>query len=301
MGTAAAALLGIGLLLMIVPPILRDGFCGITGCADQVPVIAVSRVSADELAIVVPDEAAPLVRSVELLEGSAGSGSREWLIRRSSTDSSPSTFVMGSDPKSFRTIVALAAQPVDGVWTAQVGFHCGTASLPFDPRAVAIGQVRSWDGVMDGTEFAATANTVEHCATTRKSPEVALLVFGGMLAVLGSVLGIVVVLRRPVRFPEDPDDELGSFPDGPGDGVVSQAGPGGESDRDDTDDDGPDNHRSDGDGSDGAGGADSDRGDADDDGPDSHRSDGDGSVGDSRSDDADDADEGERPGDVVDS
>ncbi len=234
MGAAAAALLGIGLILMIVPPIVRDGFCGITGCADQVPVIAVSRVSADEMAIVVPDDAAPLVRSVELLEGSASSGAREWLIRRTSTDSNPSTFVMGSEPDGFRTIAALSAQPAEGVWTAQVGFTCNTASLPFDPRAVAIGEVRSWDGVMDGNEFAATANTSEHCAITRKGAEVTLLLLGGALAVVGAVLGIVVVLRRPVRFPEDPDDELGSFADAP-DGTAGGGGSGNEHDVPDVD------------------------------------------------------------------
>ena len=54
MGAAAAVLLGAGLLLMIVPPLARDGVCGITSCADQVPVIAVSRLSATDLAVVVP-------------------------------------------------------------------------------------------------------------------------------------------------------------------------------------------------------------------------------------------------------
>ena len=48
-----------------------------------VPVIAVSRVSDEQLAVVVPDEAAPTVRTVELLHGGGrGSGSRQWLIRR---------------------------------------------------------------------------------------------------------------------------------------------------------------------------------------------------------------------------
>lgn len=234
MGAAAASLLGIGLILMIVPPIARDGFCGITGCADQVPVIAVSRVSANELAIVVPDEAAPLVRTVELLQGSAGSGAQEWLIRRSGTTSNPSTFVMGSEPKGFRTVAALASQPVKGVWTAQVGFRCTTASLPFDPRAVAIGEVRSWDGVMVGNDFAPTANTSEHCATNREGAEVTLLFLGAALAVIGAVIGIVVVLRRPVRFPEDPDDELGSFADAP-DGTAGGGGSGNEHDVPDVD------------------------------------------------------------------
>ncbi len=210
MGVAAAVLLGTGLVLMIVPPVLRDGICGLTSCAEQVPVIAVSRVSAEELAVVVPDEAAPTVRTVELLQGGGrGSGSRQWLIRRdgAAPDEAPTTFLIGSEPEGFRTVVELDAVPESDVWTAQVGFRCTTASLPFDPAAIAVGEVRSWDGVMDGNEFAADANTSERCATERSSTEVVLLLLGAVVAVTGAVLGIVVVLRRPARFPEDPDGQ----------------------------------------------------------------------------------------------
>lgn len=214
-GVVAAALLGIGLVLLIVPPVLRDGVCGITSCADQVPVIAVSRVSADEFAVVVPDDAAASVRSVELLIGGGGaSGSRQWLIRRESgSGAEPSSFVVGAETDGFRTVVPLESEVDDGVWTVQVGFACTTASLPFDPAAIAVGEVRSWDGVMDGNEFAPTANTSEQCATTRPAGEVALLVVGAVLAVAGAVLGIVVALRRPVEFPDDLDDEDGSGDD----------------------------------------------------------------------------------------
>jgi hypothetical protein len=208
---AAATLLGTGLVLMIVPPVLRDGICGLTSCADQVPVIAVSRVSSSELAVVVPAEAASTVTTVELLQGGgSGSGARQWLIRRDGDGGeSPTTFLMGAEPDGFRTVVALDAVPETGVWTAQVGFSCTTASLPFDPEAIAVGEVRSWDGVMDGNEFAVNANTSERCATERSSTEVAMFLLGAALAVGGAVLGIIVVLRRPVRFPEDPHGELG--------------------------------------------------------------------------------------------
>ena len=202
-------LLGIGLVLMIVPPILRDGVCGLTGCADQVPVIAVSRVSDEQLAVVVPDEAAPTVRTVELRHGGGrGSGSRQWLIRRDGKELH-STFLIGSEPDGFRTVVPLEVPPESDVWTAQVGFRCTTASLPFDPSALAVGEVHSWDGVLDGNEFSTSANTTEKCATERSSSEVALLVLGSVLAVAGAVLGIVVVLRRPARFPEEADDDDG--------------------------------------------------------------------------------------------
>ena len=208
MGVAAAVLLGTGLVLMIVPPVLRDGICGLTSCADQVPVIAVSRVAADELAVVVPDDAASKVRTVELLQGGGrGSGSRRWLIQRDGAGEDPTTFLLGSEPGGFRTVVRLDAVPESGVWTAQVGFRCTTASLPFDPEAVAVGEVRSWDGVMDGNEFASTANTSERCVAERSSTEVALFLVGATAAVAGAVLGLVVVLRRPVRFPEDPEGD----------------------------------------------------------------------------------------------
>lgn len=213
MGVAAAALLGAGLMMMLVPPLARDGVCGITSCADQVPVIAVSRVSATDLAIVVPDEAAPTVRTVELLQGGGrAAGSRQWLIRHEDGGSSPSTFVVGAEAQGFRTVVPLESPPADGVWTAQVGFSCTTASLPFDPQAVAVGEVRSWDGVMAGNEFSELANTSEHCAVERGTTETVLFVIGALLAVGGAVLGIVVVLRRPVRFPDDDAD--GPGPDG---------------------------------------------------------------------------------------
>lgn len=206
MGAAAAVLLGAGLVLMIVPPVARDGLCGLTSCTDQVPPIAVSRVSADELAVIVPDEAAPSVRSVELLQGGGrGSGSRQWLIVRDG-DGVHSTFVIGSRPSGFRTVVELGATPTKDTWTAQVGFRCTTASLLFRPATIAVGEVRSWDGVLDGRRFAADTNVKERCATGRGSAETVLFVAGAVLAVLGAVLGIVVVLRRPVRFPEEPDD-----------------------------------------------------------------------------------------------
>lgn len=205
-GVAAAVLLGAGLLLMVVPPIARDGICGLTECADQVPPIAVTRVSPKEIAIVVPDAAASTVRSVELLQGGGrGTGSRQWLITRNG-DVDHSTFVVGSTPAGFRTIVQLDEAPVKDVWTAQVGFRCTTASLPFSPATIAVGEVRSWDGVVDGRKFAG-ATVTERCATERGTGETAMFLVGALLAVAGAVLGIVVVLRRPARFPEEPDDD----------------------------------------------------------------------------------------------
>ncbi len=222
-GVAAAMLLGTGLVLMLVPPIVRDGVCGLTSCADQVPPIAVTRLSQDRIAVVVPDGAAASVRSVELLQGgSRGTGSQQWLIARSGRGH-PSTFVVGSEPEGFRTVVGLRTPPAKDVWTAQVGFRCTTASLPFSPATLPVGEVRSWDGVVDGAKFA-HEHVAERCATERGSTEVVLFLVGAAAAVAGAVLGIVVVLRRPVRFPEDPGDADGDEPafdveDGPPRGV----------------------------------------------------------------------------------
>lgn len=214
-GVAAAAMLGAGLLLMVVPPVVRDGACGLTSCSEQVPPIAVTRVTPSELAVVVPDAAAPSVRSVELLHGGdQGTGSRQWLITRDG-NGVHSTFVMGSEPAGFRTVVGLDAVVAKDVWTAQVGFRCTTASLPFSPTSIAVGEVRSWDGVLDGARFAADRQVTERCAAGRPTGEVVLLVVGAVLAVAGAVLGIVVVLRRPVRFPEDPDGEDAGEGEGP--------------------------------------------------------------------------------------
>lgn len=216
-------LLGTGLVLMLVPPILRDGVCGLTSCADQVPPIAVTRSSPDEIAIVVPEVAAPSVRSVELLQGgNRGTGSQEWLIARDGAGA-PSTFVVGDRPEGFRTVVELSEPPVKDVWTAQVGFRCTTASLPFSPSTLAVGEVRSWDGVVDGRGFSQRDDVTERCATERGPTEVVLFLAGAAAAVAGSVLGIVVVLRRPVRFPEEPGD-------GPGPEVGGRGGGGADAD-----------------------------------------------------------------------
>jgi hypothetical protein len=211
-GLAAVVLLVVGIGLMVVPPLARDGICGFVSCADQVPDIAVTRTSASTFAIVVPEESAPSVRSVQLLEGgNRATGSRRWFIDRNGPGVHR-TFPVGSEPSGFRTITPLGAAPVDGTWTAQVGFRCTTASLPFRPDGIAVGEVRSWVGVISGSSFSSTARTEEQCGSSSGGTERGLLVFGALLATFGALLGIVVVLRRPVRFPED-DDDGGSGPD----------------------------------------------------------------------------------------
>lgn len=205
----SAALLGAGLLLMIGPPLLRDGICGISGCADQAPDVAVTRSDADTVVILVPEPAAPAVRSVRLLEGGSSSGSQAWLIRRDgSGGSSPESFVAGEAPEGFRTVTELESPPEEGDWVAEVGFSCTSASLPFSPETLEVGEVRSWTGVTDGTAFDDAARTEERCGGERSTAERVLFWLGAAAAVAGAVLGIVVVMSRP----ED-EDEVDAWED----------------------------------------------------------------------------------------
>jgi hypothetical protein len=54
-GVLAVVLLVVGVVLMVGPPLARDGICGFVSCADQVPDIAVTRTSPTAFAIVVPE------------------------------------------------------------------------------------------------------------------------------------------------------------------------------------------------------------------------------------------------------
>ena len=73
------------------------------------------------------------------------------------------TFLIGDEPDVPHRI-PLETEP-QKVWTAQVGFRCTTASLLFNPVALAVGEeVR--DGAADGNDRL-DANTSEHCLTER--------------------------------------------------------------------------------------------------------------------------------------
>jgi hypothetical protein len=220
----AAALLGVGLLLLVVPPLVRDGICGIFGCADQVPDIAVTRTSADRVAILVPTAAAPDVRVVRLLQGGGSSGSQQWLVRRTPAGSTaaaraatPDAFVAGETPEGFRTATELAADPATAApgdrWVAEVAFRCTTASLPFTPSTLGVGTLRSWTGATDGARFSDDARTEERCGTERSGVERVLAWLGAAMALGGAILGIVVVLGRPPR-----DDDEWADSEEPGSG-----------------------------------------------------------------------------------
>jgi len=204
LGAVSVIALVLGLGLMVVPALLRDGICGITGCADQVPDIAVTRTSPEELAVLVPPATAADVSSIRLLQG-GNSGSQEWVVERVGP-SQLDAVVVGSQPDGFRTATPLVVPVDEGPWVVEVRFACTTASLPFAPQSIDVGQVRSWQGVTEGGSFSQLARTSERCAVERSSAERVLFFGGATLATFGAVLGIVVALRRPPRDPEDPGD-----------------------------------------------------------------------------------------------
>jgi hypothetical protein len=221
LGLLATVLVVGGILFMVVPPLARDGICGIVGCADQVPDIAVTRPSPAEIVVLVPEQAAAAVRGVRLLEGGT-SGARRWAIRRDALGSaadSPEAFVAGRQPDGFRTVTELDAPPGDGDWIAEVSFRCTTASLPFTPSTLTVGQVLSWSGATEGASFSDTARGEERCTVGATSAERWMLALGALMTVVGAVLGILWVLRRPPRTPQpvaddEPDGWSGPKPEG---------------------------------------------------------------------------------------
>lgn len=207
-GLAATVLIVVGVLLMVVPPLARDGVCGLIGCADQVPDIAVTRASADRLVVLVPEPATASVRAVRLLEGGS-SGARRWAIRRQAggPPEVPDAFVVGAETPGFRTTTPLEEPPGEGEWVAEVTFRCTTASLPFVPSRLSVGQVVSWAGATSGASFTDSARVEERCPVAAGAPERWLLGLGALMTVVGAVLGIVWVLRRPPRGPRGVDDD----------------------------------------------------------------------------------------------
>jgi hypothetical protein len=216
LGAIAAGLILVGLGLIVVPPLLRDGVCGLLSCADQVPDIAVARTSPQELAVLVPGPAASDVSAVRLLEGST-SGAESWLVVRdgqAGDGDPPDAFVIGRTPQGFRSVTGDGVVPATGNWIVEVRFRCTVASIPFEPAGLAVGQVRSWSRVTDGTSFTSSAQTEERCATEAGGAEGVLRWIGVLLAAAGAVVGIMAVLRRAADREGEEDAWRGAGWDG---------------------------------------------------------------------------------------
>lgn len=202
-GWLAAGLIAGGILLMVLPPLARDGVCGLLPCADQVPDIAVARGAENRLEVLVPGASAPAVQSVRVLAGGGqGTGSEQWLIERTG-EADHDAFVVGDEPEGFSTVRPLEVLVDRGQWWAEVQFGCTVASLPFEPASLDPGDVVDGKSRTTEEEFRSSASIDERCQTSASGAEKAMLGLGALLTTVGAGLGIVVVLRRPARIDEE--------------------------------------------------------------------------------------------------
>jgi hypothetical protein len=205
----AIALVVVGVVLMVLPGLVRDGVCGLVACADVTPQIAVGKPTGTDLAVVVPAEAASDLRSLRLLPISAQplDTAGAWIISRTGKGS-PTVIPLGSQPEGFTTRTPLAEQPVDGTWVVEASFGCASTPVRFVPDQVKPGYVATGDNPAEVEpvkvdDFLADARTTLRCSTAAPPWQRWLFLLGALSACVGAILGIVVVLRRPPR--DDPD------------------------------------------------------------------------------------------------
>lgn len=207
----AIVLVVVGVLLMVLPGLVRDGFCGIASCASVTPQIAVGKPTGTELAVVVPEAAAADLRSLRLypVTDQTLDTAGVWIVSRTGKGS-PTTIPLGSEPQGFttRTELTNANAPVDGTWVVEASFGCSSTPVRFvpdqiEPGYVATGENPSAVEPVKVDDFLSDARTTLRCTTQAPSWQRWLFLLGALSAFVGAVLGIVVVLRRPP--PDDPD------------------------------------------------------------------------------------------------
>ncbi len=202
----SVTLITLGVLAMVLPGLFRDGICGLIECADVTPEVAVGRVSGDELAVVIPKDAAPDLRSLRLFpitENSAQATAGSWIVYRDDPDAAPRTVVLGSEPDGFSTRIELAEKPQKGLWVLDASFGCASTLVRFAPEELEAGFATTGDAPMPIGEFEDQARTTLRCATDSPAYQRWLFMAGALSASLGAVLGIWVLMRRPVR--DDPE------------------------------------------------------------------------------------------------
>jgi hypothetical protein len=204
---ASIVLLVAGVALMVVPGLLRDGVCGLFACADRTPDVAVGRPEGTDLAVVVPEDAAGDLQSLRLFQ--LGQEQRrespgDWIVVREDEGATPTVVTIGEEPDGFSTTAALEGQPESGTWVVEASFGCNSTLVRFSPTALDPGMVTTGDLAPETVEdFRATASADLHCSTEAPQWQRWLFFLGALCASVGAVLGIVVVLRKPV--PDDPD------------------------------------------------------------------------------------------------
>lgn len=210
----AIVLVVAGVLAMVLPGLLRDGICGLIECADVTPEAAVGRPAGNNLAVVVPEGAASELRSLRLFpitENAAQDTAGAWIVYREDPDATPVTIDLGSQPEGFETRIELAEQPSDGLWVLDASFGCASTLVRFAPEELDPGFVTTGDSPVPIGEFEADARATLRCAGDAPAWQRWLFILGALLASMGAVIGIWVVMRRPVTdHPEwyAPEDQL---------------------------------------------------------------------------------------------
>ena len=212
---AAFVLVVAGVLAMVLPGLLRDGICGLIECADVTPEVAVGRPTGNNLAVVVPEGAAGELRSLRLFpitENAAQDTAGSWIVYREDPDAAPVTIDLGTEPDGFKTRIELAEQPSDGLWVLDASFGCASTLVRFAPEELDPGFVTTGDSPVPIGDFEADARATLRCATDAPAWQRWLFILGALSASVGAVIGIWVVMRRPVvdhpewYAPEDPLD-----------------------------------------------------------------------------------------------
>jgi hypothetical protein len=200
----AGGLVILGVLLIVVPGLARDGICGLFTCADVTPEVAVGRPDGTELAVVVPEPVAGDLLSIQLFEiTEAGQGDAEWIIFRES-DSEPTVIPLGEQPEGFQTRTELEAQPETGIWQIEASFGCASSPVRFDPVEIDPGFVVSSAIPETVEEFTDGARTTLQCSTAAPGWQKGLFFLGIAMVSIGAIWGLVLAFQRPDRD-DDPD------------------------------------------------------------------------------------------------
>lgn len=208
----AIVLVVAGVLAMVLPGLLRDGICGLIECADVTPEVAVGRPGGHALAVVVPEAAAGELRSLRLFpitENAAQDTAGAWIVYRDDPEATPATIELGTQPEGFKTRIDLAEAPSEGLWVLDASFGCASTLVRFAPEELDPGFVTTGDAPVPIGEFQADARATLRCATDAPGWQRGLFIAGVLSASIGAILGMWVLMRRPVAdHPEwyAPDD-----------------------------------------------------------------------------------------------
>ncbi len=203
-GWIAGGLVLLGVVLMVVPGLARDGICGLFTCADVTPEVAVGRPEGTALAVVVPEPVAADLLSIQLFEITAeGQSDAKWIIYRDSA-SEPTVIPLGEQPEGFHTRTELAAQPETGTWQIEASFGCASSPVRFNPVEIDPGFVVSSAIPETVDEFTEGARTTLQCSTAAPGWQRGLFFGGIALVSVGAIWGLVMAFQRSDRD-DDPD------------------------------------------------------------------------------------------------